>query len=633
MWPPRGALGLVQGCAVGGLVVMAFLLGRLSVREGGRQPLAAAASSPPKTCGSNKAKGFAAWQGTTPWSLNASLTEPGFGGQPRRADRMLDERLAAIPTTTRGSINTPRGLSTTPRGSINTPRGLSTTPRGFATRPRGLRATARGLSTMPRGVRTTARGLSTTSRGVRTTARGLSTMPRGVRTGPRGLLKHPRVLATPPRRPQTTAAGIEPEPYSRGRPQSLPQGYSESLRGPLRLPSTGRGVKRVNLAPAWLGDTYGEEETYTHSQCPDGVRARVRHVAWLAPLFEARVPVLMWNEHAEWGATRARLAPHLAPHGWKNVSLAVIQDALSVLDSPANRYLFDAARATGGHGVTPAPRGHGVTPAPRGHGVTPTPGGLCVRCAVVGSAPALRGSGLGPEIDRHDHVFRLRGVPTRDSARDLGSRTSFLTLASGSSSGSTMDSASHGPPEMRLVVIPDDARDYAMLHDVITHSPGHSQWLSALLGANATAGSFKLLHPDFVRYLRNRLLPSRALSTNARWVYRPSTAAVQLLLALHTCDQVSAYGYATRGYARHPARLLHDTSLSHLVLYVRHDARIEARLWQRLQCEGLLRIHTGGQRGAHVGPTRGITRGTTWGPHGVHTGSTRGPRRAHKGIA
>nr|XP_032832031.1 alpha-N-acetylgalactosaminide alpha-2,6-sialyltransferase 2-like [Petromyzon marinus] len=193
---------------------------------------------------------------------------------------------------------------------------------------------------------------------------------------------------------------------------------------------------------------------------------------------------------------------------------------------------------------------------------------------------------------------------------------------------------------MRLVVIPDDARDYAMVHDVITHSPGHSQWLSALLGANATARSFKLLHPDFVRYLRNRLLPSRALSTNARWVYRPSTAAVQLLLALHTCDEVSAYGYATRGYARHPARLLHETALSRLVLYVRHDARIEARLWQRLQREGLLRIHTGGPRGAHAGITRGSqgvhkgptrgsqgvhkgpTRGTTWGPHGVHVGTT-----------
>ncbi|XP_061433082.1 nascent polypeptide-associated complex subunit alpha, muscle-specific form-like isoform X5 [Lethenteron reissneri] len=623
MWPPRGALGLVQGCAVGGLVVMAFLLGRLSVREGGRQPLAAAASSPPKTCGSNKAKGFAAWQGTTPWSLNASLTEPGFGGQPRRADRMLDERLAAIPTTTRGSINTPRGLSTTPRGSINTPRGLSTTPRGFATRPRGLRATARGLSTMPRGVRTTARGLSTTSRGVRTTARGLSTMPRGVRTGPRGLLKHPRVLATPPRRPQTTAAGIEPEPYSRGRPQSLPQGYSESLRGPLRLPSTGRGVKRVNLAPAWLGDTYGEEETYTHSQCPDGVRARVRHVAWLAPLFEARVPVLMWNEHAEWGATRARLAPHLAPHGWKNVSLAVIQDALSVLDSPANRYLFDAARATGGHGVTPAPRGHGVTPvprghgvtpaprghgvtpaprghgvtpAPRGHGVTPTPGGLCVRCAVVGSAPALRGSGLGPEIDRHDHVFRLRGVPTRDSARDLGSRTSFLTLASGSSSGSTMDSASHGPPALRA------ARSERHRRELQAAAPG----LRALPAQQAT---------PVASSEHERALGLPAIHRRSAAAARPAHLRPGVGLRVRDARLRAPPSAPAARHVAQPPRALRASRRAH------RGAALAAPPVRGPPAHP----HggpTGGPRGAHTGDHKGNHMGSTRGPHGVHTGST-----------
>ncbi|CCD83321.1 hypothetical pox protein [Squirrelpox virus] len=45
------------------------------------------------------------------------------------------------------------------------------------------------------------------------------------------------------------------------------------------------------------------------------------------------------------------------------------------------------------------------------------------RCAIVASAGALSGSGLGPEIESHDAVVRMNAAPTRGYEADVGSRT------------------------------------------------------------------------------------------------------------------------------------------------------------------------------------------------------------------
>nr|KAF6416119.1 hypothetical protein HJG59_009437 [Molossus molossus] len=56
-------------------------------------------------------------------------------------------------------------------------------------------------------------------------------------------------------------------------------------------------------------------------------------------------------------------------------------------------------------------------------------------------------------------------------------------------------------------------------------------------GPEASASKFKLLHPDFISYLTERFLKSKLIDTNFRDLYMPSTGALMLLTALHTCDQ------------------------------------------------------------------------------------------------
>mmetsp|Transcript_81683 Transcript_81683/g.229946 ORF Transcript_81683/g.229946 Transcript_81683/m.229946 type:complete len:318 (-) Transcript_81683:93-1046(-) len=48
------------------------------------------------------------------------------------------------------------------------------------------------------------------------------------------------------------------------------------------------------------------------------------------------------------------------------------------------------------------------------------------RCALVGSSAALKGRGLGGEIDSHDTVIRVNRIPTEHFVLDFGSRTDVL---------------------------------------------------------------------------------------------------------------------------------------------------------------------------------------------------------------
>lgn len=51
-------------------------------------------------------------------------------------------------------------------------------------------------------------------------------------------------------------------------------------------------------------------------------------------------------------------------------------------------------------------------------------------CAVVSSAPSLRGAGCGHAIDSHEVVLRMNHAPTRGYERDAGARTTIAVLNS-----------------------------------------------------------------------------------------------------------------------------------------------------------------------------------------------------------
>ncbi|XP_028268225.1 alpha-N-acetylgalactosaminide alpha-2,6-sialyltransferase 2-like [Parambassis ranga] len=70
----------------------------------------------------------------------------------------------------------------------------------------------------------------------------------------------------------------------------------------------------------------------------------------------------------------------------------------------------------------------------------------------------------------------------------------------------------------------------------------------------------------------------------------PSTGALMLLTAIHTCDQVSAYGFMTRNYAAFSDHY-YDSERRAVRFFANHDLRMEAKLWEALHHRKVIKLY------------------------------------------
>ncbi|XP_025892637.1 alpha-N-acetylgalactosaminide alpha-2,6-sialyltransferase 2-like [Nothoprocta perdicaria] len=364
---------------------------------------------------------------------------------------------------------------------------------------------------------------------------------------------------------------VQPEA---GRPPLSPRRIPGSTRATAAPEPAAQPPSRAPVVTLWpsLGDTYGQDRTCCSSECPSGIRSKVAATEFRDVFLES-IPVLQWAQHARQDEYR-RLRRFPGAHGWRDVGWDVVQAALSLLNTSANGALLERGRR-----------------------------GPCVRCAVVGNGGILNGSGAGRAIDAHDYVFRVNGAITEGFERDVGNRTSFYVFSTNtlmnSLSSYAADGFRHPPqtPETRYVFLPDHDRDYLLLRAAVSgqrvqRGRDRGAWPQELFGEQLRAAKFKMLHPDFVRYVRNRFLWADILATPRHALYRPSTGAVMLLAALHTCDEVSAFGFLTPDYQAYSDHYF-DRRHKQVQFFANHDLRKEMQLWQQLQRCGLLHLYTG----------------------------------------
>ncbi|XP_042591837.1 alpha-N-acetylgalactosaminide alpha-2,6-sialyltransferase 2-like isoform X1 [Cyprinus carpio] len=323
----------------------------------------------------------------------------------------------------------------------------------------------------------------------------------------------------------------------------------------------------------FFGDRYATDDIPSQTNCPNNIRKRVPQTQF-AEMFLHNIPVLQWAKHFS-SEEYQRLRHYEGAHGWGSVSAEVLNSSLAILNTPANRLMFDDWENR----------------ADRSE---------CIRCAVVGNGGILNGSRKGKEIDEHAYVFRVNGAALTGFENDVGSRTSFYTFSTNTLRNS-MNSYAHvgyrGPPiskETRYIFLPDHDRDYILMkaastHTAIDEGPERSKKPPTYFGEEVTVEKFKIYHPDFIRYLRNRFLHSKLLNTGAKRIYRPSTGAVMLLAAIHTCDQVDAYGFMTPDYTLYSDHY-YDKQRHAVQFYANHDMRMEMRLWQELHNAGLINL-------------------------------------------
>ncbi|XP_043109404.1 alpha-N-acetylgalactosaminide alpha-2,6-sialyltransferase 2 isoform X2 [Puntigrus tetrazona] len=291
----------------------------------------------------------------------------------------------------------------------------------------------------------------------------------------------------------------------------------------------------------FFGDRYATDDIPPQTNCPNNIRKRVPQTPF-SKMFLHNIPVLQWAKHFSLEEYE-RLSHYHGAHGWGSVTAEVLNSSLSILNTTANRLMFDDWENR----------------ADRSE---------CIRCAVVGNGGILNGSRKGKEIDEHNYVFRVNGAALAGFENDVGSRTSFYTFSTNTMRNSIRSYSRvgyRGPPLSKETSPP------------------------TYFGEDVTVEKFKIYHPDFIRYLRNRFLHSNLLKTGARRIYRPSTGAVMLLAAIHTCDQVDAYGFMTPDYTSYSDHY-YDKQRLPVHFYANHDMRMEMRLWQELHTAGLINL-------------------------------------------
>lgn len=198
-------------------------------------------------------------------------------------------------------------------------------------------------------------------------------------------------------------------------------------------------------------------------------------------------------------------------------------------------------------------------------------------------------------------LSRTNGAIIKGFEEDVGSRTTHYTFSTNTLMNSMRSyggAGYHGPPvsaETRYVFLPDHDRDYLLMKAAATHTlvgrgAERNKDPTKYFGKDVSAAKLKMYHPDFIRYLRNRFLRSNILKGRYKDIYRPSTGAAMLLAAMHTCDQVSAYGFMTPDY-RNYSDHYYDKDYHKVAFYANHDMRMEMTVWQRLHKAGLITLY------------------------------------------
>ncbi|XP_077999482.1 alpha-N-acetylgalactosaminide alpha-2,6-sialyltransferase 2-like isoform X2 [Glandiceps talaboti] len=325
-------------------------------------------------------------------------------------------------------------------------------------------------------------------------------------------------------------------------------------------------------------DVYAHDDTYKrYMQCPTTLRKKLLESEVFKGRFIRDIPVLMWDEHIT-PEEYERMKVYWNCYGWDHLSYEELKETMRHFNTDGQKYMFDA----GLHLNSSKANETG-----------------CTRCALVGGGGILKGSRKGEEIDNHDYVFRVNVAPTKGYEKDVGSKSThyiytITTLTNSLGFGRRLGFM-HPPidTDIKYLVFPCEKADYVFLDNIGGGKPPEDfkkrdpkQRNKPDLGRESKITDFKLVHPDFSRYMEWNLYRSKRKYLH---ITRPSTGALMLIAALHTCDEVNAYGFGVNftKYTTH----YYDKEFTYFPFYSNHDFGTELDLFNELDREGIISLY------------------------------------------
>ncbi|XP_073683976.1 alpha-N-acetylgalactosaminide alpha-2,6-sialyltransferase 1.2 [Garra rufa] len=326
--------------------------------------------------------------------------------------------------------------------------------------------------------------------------------------------------------------------------------------------------------PHWkFDDMYRVDPQFKQSECTASLRNSSSPV--FKEKFIPNIQLFLQRDHlnmSEWN----RLYHFNNPFGYMGLNYTAIKAAVDTIPKLASTQLLQVP-----------------TKAKNG----------CIRCAVVGTSGILNGSRLGKEIDSSDYVFRVNAAIIEGHEEDVGKKTSVYVHTAHSLIQSLMLHKKRGfkhiptDKDIKYVLIPEGLRDYNFLESLMKNRRipsgayrGHTP--RRCYSGHFNESSYYVLHPDFLRYVRNNFLRSKQLKTKRWWLVRPTNGAFTLLLAMHTCDIVRAYGFVTADYQKYSS-YYYDSKHTKLVFFANHDYRLEMKTWKKFHDDKVIWMYLG----------------------------------------
>ncbi|KAJ8246428.1 hypothetical protein GJAV_G00267630 [Gymnothorax javanicus] len=331
------------------------------------------------------------------------------------------------------------------------------------------------------------------------------------------------------------------------------------------------GKLDINKIPLWmLEDVYRREEQSRNKICQDSLRNSED-----AEFYQAFIPdiqLFLHEGHAnisEWN----RLVHFNNPFGFRSYDYTELKEVVDLI---------------------PKPKKFPFLPVPSADKQD------CVRCAVVANGGILSGSKMGEEIDSHDYVFRMDGAVIEGYEEDVGMRTSVYVHTAKTLMASLNMIPAMGRWDIpidegiRYVLIPVGMTDFEFLGALLWEKSilwknYENMWQRFVFLDEFDKNKYHVLHPDFLRYVRNRFLKTWHLNEKSWNMFRPTSGAFSLFLAIQTCDTVNAYGFLTTNHRKFADTYFEKYSDEMDVLF--YDYSLELELLNRLHNSNIIKLY------------------------------------------